>query len=263
MIDDSLLVDRTDSGVAILTLNRPDARNAIDLACMRAFAAAIDELALDEGLAAVVVTGAGDESFCSGADLHELSSFTTQEQARYFVTLMGDALLNLERLPVPVIAAINGYALGGGAEIALACDMRIADERTRMGFVHARLAVTPGWGAGQRLLRLVGYSHAMQILLRARVIYAPELDALGMVNKIVPAGESLRHALIAAEHIAAMPPEVPRSIKALLQAGINEDYEQALKTERALFPPLWASEPHQRAVDEFVARHNKNNGRKR
>mgnify|MGYP002396252284 CR=1 FL=1 len=213
---DRLLNERTESGIAVLTINRPHARNALNIATMRAFADVVEALQNDDDLRAVIVTGAGTDSFCSGGDLHELSQHTTEEQARAFITLMGNALNRLETLPVPVFGAINGYALGGGSEVALACDLRIADEHARMGFVHVRLAVTPGWGAGQRLMRLVGYSRAMQMLLRGRIMHAPELEALGLVNKVVPSGEALRHALYTAEHVAAMPPELPRRLRLLL-----------------------------------------------
>lgn len=251
------------TGVAVLTINRPHARNALDIATMEAFAATVARLQADERLRAVVITGAGDHSFCSGGDLHELSTHNTEDKARQFVTLMGDALLALENLPVPVFAAINGYALGGGAEVAVAADLRIADVRARLGFVHVRLAVTPGWGAGQRLLRLVGYSRAMQILLRGRIMHANELETLGLVNKIVPPGQALTHALQSAEHVAGMPPELPRSIKALLRAGLEQPYEQALTTERDLFPPLWVSEAHDAAVQQFLDRHTRDNAVKR
>lgn len=261
--DHPLLFDRRPSGVALLTINRPRARNALDIATMQAFAAAVARLQADADLRAVVITGAGDHSFCSGGDLHELSTYDTEDRARYFSALMGDALLALESLPVPVFAAINGYALGGGAEVAVACDLRVADMHARMGFVHVRLAVTPGWGAGQRLLRLVGYSRAMQILLRGRVMHATELEALGLVNKVVPPGQALAHALQSAEHVAAMPPELPRSIKALLRAGLEQPYTQALATERDLFPPLWVSEAHDAAVQQFLDRHTRDNAVKR
>jgi enoyl-CoA hydratase len=164
---------------------------------------------------------------------------------------MGDALLAMERLPVPVIAAINGYALGGGSEIALACDMRIVDEQVKMGMVQIKMAVTPGWGAGQRLLRAVGYGRAMAILLKGAVLQARDLQALGLVNDVVQAGQALDAALEFAAHIAAQPPEVVQGIKALLQAGLNQPYTQALQSERDIFPPLWAAEAHMQAVETF------------
>jgi enoyl-CoA hydratase len=241
-------------GIAILTFNRPDALNALDLAAMAAFAAQVAALVANDRVRVVIVTGAGKSAFCSGGDLYELSQLTTEEQARDFITLMGDALFKLEHLPVPVIAAINGYALGGGSEIALACDMRYADEKVRMGFVQIRLALTPGWGAGQRLMRVVGYAKAMDLLLHGHVMRAKELQALGLANKIVDEGIALDHALYFARHIVQHPPDAVRGVKALLRAGREQPYIEALQTERDIFPPLWAAKPHLDAVEDFLKR---------
>jgi enoyl-CoA hydratase len=250
----SLLFTQGADGVATLTFNRPEAHNALSLVAMRAFAEAVEQLHQWSGLRAVVISGAGQEAFCSGGDLYELANYPSAEDARQMITLMGDALLGLERLPVPVIAGINGYALGGGSEIALACDLRLADEQTRMGFVQIRLAVTPGWGAGQRLLRLVGYSRALDLLISGRILHGPDLLALGLVNRVVEPGTAVMHALTLAQHIAAQPPDTVRAIKQLLQAGLTMPYEAALAVERDLFPPLWESEAHVKAVEGFLRR---------
>ncbi|PJF22842.1 MAG: crotonase [Phototrophicales bacterium] len=242
------------NGIVTIQFNRPTALNALNLAAMQQFATLITQLQTNTNIRAVILTGAGQEAFCSGGDLFELSRYPSEEDARRFIILMGDALLQLEKLPIPVIAAINGYALGGGSEIAVACDMRIVDERVRMGFVQIRLALTPGWGAGQRLMRLVGYSKAMDLLLRGHIIRADELLTLGLANKVVEAGTAYDHALHFAKHIADLPPDVVRGIKALLRAGLGQPYEQALQTEREIFPPLWAAEPHLKAVDDFLKR---------
>jgi enoyl-CoA hydratase len=250
----------TDSAaaIAIITFNRPQARNALDLATMQQFADIVQNLTAQcvasTDLRCVILTGAGDTAFCSGGDLLELSRYPTEADAVSFITLMGDSLLRLERLPVPVIAAINGYALGGGSEIAVACDLRIVDQTARMGFVQIKLALTPGWGAGQRLLRLVGYPKALDILLRGEAMSHEQLVELGLVNQVVDTGQALSAALDYARQIAVQPPDVVRSIKALLQAGLNQSYETALRTERDLFPALWAAEPHLDAVKRFLER---------
>lgn len=249
-----LLIDKRADGVAILTFNRPETRNALDLKSMRAFMDAVAQLAHDPTLRVVVVTGAGQDAFCSGGDLIELSAYPSEDDARQMIGLMGDALLALERLPVPVIAAINGYALGGGSEVAMACDMRIADETARMAFVQIRMGLTPGWGAGQRLLRLVGYARAMELLLRGNILHGAELATAGLVNQVVEAKNALPHALKFAEQIAASPPDVVRGMKSLLQAGLNQPYEQALQNERDIFPPLWAADAHLQAVEQFLNR---------
>ncbi len=254
MNDQTLLYEPVGNGIAVLTFNRPQVRNALNLETMRAFAVHIARLSAESSLRAVIITGAGQAAFCSGGDLGELSQYPSEADARAFISLMGDALLALERLPVPVIAAINGYALGGGSEIALACDLRFADDTVRMGFVQIKMALTPGWGAGQRLLRVVGYARAMEILLQGRAMKADEVLALGLVNRIVPHGTTLHHALEFAREVASAPPEVVRAIKALLQAGLTQPYDAALTVERDLFPPLWAAEPHLQAVHAFISR---------
>ncbi|MCA0457618.1 MAG: enoyl-CoA hydratase/isomerase family protein [Chloroflexi bacterium] len=250
----TLLVDQRNDHITVLTLNRAEQRNALDFATMHALAEAIGCLAAEPELRAVIITGAGSDAFCSGGDLHELHHYASEADGRMMISLMGDALMALERLPVPVIAAMNGYALGGGSELALACDLRIADEKTRMGFVQAKMGLTTGWGAGQRLLRLVGYARAMDMLLSSRVMHAPELLAVGLVNRVVEKGSALEHALHYAQHVTQHAPLAIRGMKTLLQAGINQSYEQALQTERELFPPLWADEPHIRAVEAFFKR---------
>lgn len=255
----TIKIKRHNNGIRIITFNRPEVLNALDIATMRQFAQIIHELSNDPEMRVLILTGAGKEAFSSGGDLNELKNVTTEAQALDFIEIMGNALLEMERLPIPVIGAINGYALGGGSEIALACDLRIVDEKVRLGFVQVRLAVTPGWGAGQRLLRLVGYSRAMEVLLRGHVMRAHEIESLGLVYKVVEPGLALDEALKLANSIAEMPPKLVKGIKAVLQAGRIQSYEDALQTERMIFPPLWASEEHQEAVEAAFKRQERSN----
>lgn len=245
-----------DNGVAVITFNRPDTHNALDLATMRALR---DDILPDlrvrielDDVRVVVLTGAGEAAFCAGGDLIEFANLHTEAEARDMITVMGDALLDLERLPVPVIAAINGYALGGGAEIALACDLRFADDNLRLGFLQIRRGLIPGWGGGQRLLRMVGYARALDILLRGHIMRAQEAFDLGLVNEIVSRGDALTPALNFAKQIARENPDVVQSIKALLLAGLTQSYEKALHIERELFPPLWVGEARVRSMREFA-----------
>lgn len=254
MTEPTLLRARHDDGIEVITFNRPQALNAMDIATMQMFYDAIDDLETDDTLRVLILTGAGDRAFSSGGDLNDLADKSTEDDARHFITIMGDALLKMERLPVPVIGAINGYALGGGAEIALACDLRIVDEKVRIGMVQMRMGVTPGWGAGQRLMRLVGYSRAMHMLLRSHVMHAPEIQELKLAINIVEKGKALDHALVYARHITQCPPETVRGIKQLLQAGSTHPYEEALAIEREIFPPLWAGDAHIDAVENFLVR---------
>jgi enoyl-CoA hydratase len=252
MTNNTLLIDTHSDGVTVITFNRPETHNALNAATMQLFSETIERLTHDKQLRVLVITGAGTKAFCSGGDLAELSKRVTAEDALAMITLMGDTLLKMERLPVPVIAAINGYALGGGGEIALACDMRIVDVKARLGFVQGRQALITGWGGGQRLLRLVGYSRAIELLMRAQTLFADELKTLGLANHVVDDGGALESALQIAREIAQNPPDLTRAQKALLQEGLHRPYDEALTHERQLFPPLWETEPHWKAIDNFL-----------
>lgn len=251
-MDERIHLQAGDDGVAVLTFHRPEAHNALNQEMMQQFADAIQQLRQNPAVRVVILTGAGEQAFCAGGDLAELSHYPAAEAGAAMSRRMGDALLALEQLPFPVIAAVNGYALGGGSEIALACDMRIVDAHVRMGLVHIRLGLIPGWGAGQRLLRLVGYACAMEILLCGQPMQAQELQAYGLVNRVVEAGNALPHALDFARSIAAQSPAVVGAIKQLLLAGINQPYLEALRVEQELFPDLWAAPAHLEAVAEFL-----------
>ena len=253
-MNDPILLHVDANGVGTLTFNRPEAMNALNQAAMQQFAACVQQLTTDSALRVLILAGAGTAAFCSGGDLVELRDRPTEEDARAMIDLMGSALLALEALPVPVIAAVNGYALGGGSEIALACDLRIVDESARMGFVQIHMALTPGWGAGQRLARLVGASKALELLLDGQPLDAEALRALGLANEVAPRGQALTAARRRAEAIAQRPPQVVRAIKALLHAHRTLPYPAALQAERDLFPPLWAHPDHLDAVEAFFAR---------
>ncbi len=253
----SLRVDWPRAGAAVLTIDRPAVHNALDWATMAAFAEAVEQLharAADPSgdLRVVIVAGAGEAAFCSGGDQQALHTHLAQGDGVRLAGIMGDALVRLERLPVPVVAAVNGFALGGGSEIALACDVRVVDEAVRFGLVHLRLGLIPGWGGGQRLQRLVGYGRAIEMMLSARAYGAPELLGLGLAAEIAPRGQALSAALAWADRLAAADPGTVQAVKRLLQAGWDLPYDDALAAERSLFPDLWAADAHVAAVRAFV-----------
>ncbi|MGB1285913.1 MAG: enoyl-CoA hydratase/isomerase family protein [Aggregatilineales bacterium] len=253
-MDTYLEIDNPEPGIFVLTFDRPDMLNALNLATMQAFQATLIDLEAAEDIRALIITGAGEQAFCSGGDLQELSRYPAETDARKMITVMGDALRLLEKLPFPVIAAINGYALGGGTEIALACDMRVVDEAVRFGMVQINMGLTPGWGAGQRLLRLVGYARAMQILLSGETLNADNLQALGLISEITVPGQALDTAIQLAKTISTKDPQVVYGIKSLLRAGLEHPYDKALRIERDIFPALWAADAHIDAVDAFLQR---------
>jgi enoyl-CoA hydratase/carnithine racemase len=251
MPDKILYTQYADAPIGVLTFNRPERRNALDNEAMQAFSDCTHTLA-DAPIHALIVTGAGDKAFCSGGDTADLAARRSAEDGAAMSALMGDALLALERLPFPVIAAINGFALGGGSEIAVACDLRVLDETAKLGFVHASRGLIPGWGGGQRLLRLVGYARALELLATARVLDARDAEALGLANQVAPAGAALDAALALAGTLAALDRHAMRAAKMALRAGLTQPYDDALMTERGLFPALWSGETHQRALDNPV-----------
>ena len=248
----TLRCERDADGIALLTINRPERRNALDVATMEALASMVTLLGTRDDVRALIVIGAGTSAFCSGGDLYDLHTRMTAEEGAAMGALMGDALLALERLPFPVIAAINGFALGGGSELALACDLRVIDERAQLGFVHLRRGLIPGWGGGQRLMRLVGYSKALELLINAQILTAEMLTALRLVSSVTPAGEALAGALALARAAAAHDAATMAAAKAMLQLGLNQPYEAALLQERALFPSLWVGEAHIASTRAFV-----------
>ncbi|NPA93564.1 MAG: enoyl-CoA hydratase/isomerase family protein [Chloroflexi bacterium] len=241
--------------IGILKVHRPQVRNALSWEAMQAFSDAV-ETARKANLRALIVTGGG-QAFIAGGDLKQLADYPTEDDGRRMSRLMTRALHNLEALPFPTIAAINGPARGGGSEVALACDLRIMAENADLGFVQVAWYVTPGWGMGQRLLRLVGYSRALEWLLTGKVLSPQEALEHGLANRVVPKGQALDAARALAQEIASLPPAVAQSIKEVLRAGVTLPPATAAKVEHDLFPPLWAADEHVEAVLRFKQRSRK------
>jgi enoyl-CoA hydratase len=250
-----ILFETVTDGVRLLTMNRPELRNALSWEAMQAFGEAIEQAADDPQVRALVITGSGG-AFCSGGDLYQLDQYPTYDDGARLAAVMGDALNRLEQLPIPTLAAMEGPALGGGAELALACDLRIMADSATLGLMHIRLGITPAWGGGQRLLRLIGYPLAMEWLTTGRVLRAPEAYQQGLANRVVPEGSALEAALSMAHDIASRDPQAVRSAKRLLQLGQRLPPAEALDAERALFPELWAAPAHLEASARFVSRKN-------
>ena len=242
------------NGIGILLIDRPAVRNALDWDAMDAFRASVDQAGSDPQLKVLIVTGAG-ATFISGGDLKVLQHHATRSDGERLAATMGDALARLERLECVTIAAVNGPARGGGAEVAIACDLRIFAENADIGFVHARLGIMPAWGGGQRLLQAVGYSTALDLLVSGRVIDAREAYEFGIADRVVP--DALAAARQFAEEIAQRPVETVWAIKRSMLAGISMPYEQALAQERKEFPALWDSDTLRTAIRKFIDRSSK------
>lgn len=244
--------DISSSGVATLTVDRPEVRNGLDWAAMRAFAAAVEQAAKTRDLRALIVTGAG-ETFVSGGDLKALAPYTKRRDGLRLAVIMGNALEKLRGLQCPTIAAINGPARGGGAEIAVACDQRVIADGADIGFVHARLGITTAWGGARYLLQLVGYPMALELLSTGRVLKAAEAKEIGLVDHVAAAGGALQAAGEIAAQMAQHPIEAVRAAKRLLRFAVASPLV-AKHAERRLFSNLWDSEYRRQAVARFLNR---------
>lgn len=236
-------------GIALLTINRPKVRNALDQATWKEIHRALDEIATDDASQIVIVTGSGDKAFVSGADLRwlrERTMLATLEASPQKV------LAALENLSKPSIAAVNGDALGGGCELAMACDIRIASDRARFGQPEVRLGILPGAGGTQRLPRLVGPAKAKELILTGEMIDAAEAHRIGLVNKVVPHDELMAAATEMANRIMKRGPVAVRLAKETINAGVQFGPAAGLAFERLAQTILFGTEDRLEGVGAFL-----------
>jgi len=238
-------------GVITLTLDRPAVRNAINDALMAALDSTVQALQDRQDLVCVVLTGAGEQAFCAGGDLRWLKTLKTKQEGEAMSHRMQDILQRMSLLPVPVIGVLNGYAIGGGTEIALACDIRIIEAHAWMCWKQARMGLLTGWGGGARLLRNVGYARALELVTTCRRVSADDACTLGLANQIAPSGQGLARALAMATEIAHGAPSSISSFKKLFQSIETMNDSAAANAERAHFRDAWDGEAHQEAVNAF------------
>jgi enoyl-CoA hydratase len=206
--------------IALITLNRPEVRNAIDLRVVQELGAVLDKIALDESIRAIIVTGAGEKAFASGADIAQLKERNAADALRRINSAI---FRRLEEQPLPVIAAIKGWCLGGGCELAMACDIRIAGESAKLGQPEVSLGILAGAGAVQRLPRLVGLGRAKELIFSGRVIDAREAERIGLVNRVVPDADVVKEARALALSIAAQGSLAVRISKLALNASARSN----------------------------------------
>jgi enoyl-CoA hydratase len=250
MTFDNLLLER-DGPVAILTLSRPKVLNALNAATLTELQTALDALAADAEVRAVVLTGAGEKAFVAGADITELAALTPTEgkaHARH-----GQRVFDrIEHLGKPVIAAINGFALGGGCELALACTLRVAADTARLGQPEINLGIIPGYGGSQRLPRLVGKGRALEILLTGEMITAARAYEIGLVNSVVPAGELMASAKALAHALAGKAPVATRYILEAVNHGLEGPLAAGLFLETALFGTVASTDDTKEGTAAFL-----------
>jgi len=246
-----ILVEREEN-YAVITLNRPKVLNALNRGLMAELDAAIDELAADEGVRAVVLTGAGERAFAAGADISEFNNMPSASAAAGFA-LFGQAVLNkIERLPKPVIAAINGFALGGGCELAMACDIRLSADTARLGQTEINLGVIPGYGGTQRLTRLVGKGAAKLLCLTGDYITAEEALRIGLVDKVVPVASLLADAKALAAKLGNKAPVAVAAIKQAIDIGTEGTLADGLAFEAAQFGLVFDTADRLEGVSAFL-----------
>ena len=227
---ESLLVERRDDGIIIITINRPHRMNALDRPTLATGRNLIRDIHYEKGARVLIVTGAGDKAFCAGADLKERESMTMVE-VRQYIRYIRDTFTEVENLPTPVIAAINGVSMGGGTELALACDMRVIDPDAKMALNETSLGIIPGGGGTVRLPRLVGRGRAKDIIITARWVEAKEALDIGLVNRISPKGKVLETAIEIAEQILRNGPIAITQAKYVINRGLEMPIEEALHLE--------------------------------
>jgi enoyl-CoA hydratase len=248
---DYVRVEREDD-IAILTIDRQEKLNALDQQVTEEIGQALLELEA-EGPRAIIVTGAGERAFVAGADISAMSSMSPLE-AKRFSEIGHAAMALLDRSPVPTIAAVNGYALGGGCEVAIACDVRIAAENATFGFPEVSLGILPGMGGTQRLPHLVGPAFAKELIFTGRRIGAEEAREIGLVNRVVPRGEALGAARELAAEIAANGPLAVRHAKAATNRALDVDLVSGLEYEANQFALLFATEDAGEGMGAFAER---------
>ena len=236
--------------IGILTMNRPEALNALNEQVLRDLDAALDQAAAQDDILVLILTGAG-RSFVAGADIAQMKDLSPMEAKRF--GLYGNGVfLKLENFPKPVIAAVNGFALGGGCELAMSCDIRVASEKAKFGQPEVGLGITPGFGGTQRLARIVGTSNAMELILTAKTISAAQAQEMGLVSHVYPPEELMDKALELAQAIAANAQVAVRESKAAIRRGLQTDMATGAAFEAEAFALCFATEDQKDAMTAFV-----------
>ncbi len=250
MADEQVVLKHLEGHVATLTINRPDKLNALNIATRTAIVHELAELAKDDNVRVVVITGAGEKAFVAGADIGEFEGRSPIAQFR--VMTDSSVFQAVADFPKPTIAAINGFCLGGGCELALACDIRIASDKAKLGQPEINLGLLPGGGGTQRLPRLVGMGAAFKLLYTGDFVRADEALRIGLVDEVVPADELADRAQQLAAAIAQKSPVALGLIKQAVRTSANAPLAEGLRTEVTLFALAFASEDMKEGVEAFL-----------
>ncbi|MBP2645499.1 MAG: 3-hydroxybutyryl-CoA dehydratase [Firmicutes bacterium] len=245
------LLFSNENGIGTITINRPKVLNALNLDTLKELDSLLDKIAKDSSVKVVIITGSGEKAFVAGADIASMQPYTALE-GRSFAKA-GQAVFNkLENLPQPVIAAINGFALGGGCELVMACDIRIAAENAKFGQPEVSLGITPGFGGTQRLPRLIGKGRAKELLFTGDTIDAQEAYRLGLANKVISREELMETAKALAEKIMSRSPKAVELCKAAVNEGMDTDLETAVAYEAEVFGLCFATADQKEGMTAFI-----------
>lgn len=238
--------------LAVLTVNRPGALNALNADTLSELSQATEAVIENPEIGALIITGGGDRAFVAGADIGELAQLEDVYAGRELALAGQDVMQTIANLPIPVIAAVNGFALGGGLELALACDVRVASPRAKLGLPEVTLGLIPGFGGTQRLARLIGAGRALDLMLTARQVGAEEALALGLVNYV--ADDPLQKAREVAEQMVRNAPIALSLVKEAVRRGLDTSLEAGLEVEADLFGMLIATQDFREGTSAFLAK---------
>ena len=248
-MDEKVLLTEKRDGVAILTLNRPEVMNSFNFALLHALKEQIDDLKFNTKIRVVIITGSGQKAFCAGADLKERTTYS-ESQVKAFIFTIRNLFTSIEHLNKPVIAAINGVALGGGTELSLACDIRIASMNALMGLTETRLAIIPGAGGTQRLPRLIGRGKAKELIFTGRRVDAHEALQIGLVNQICEQESLQEESLKMAAMICETGPIAIEQAKYAINYGLETDLHTGLGIESNAY---WVTIPTEDRLEGLAA----------
>jgi len=239
-------------GIAKVTINRPEARNALNQATRAEIREVVEDLKKDKNIRVVIITGAGGKAFVAGADITEFKGTTPMVMEERASTLGQQLFIDIENLTMPVIAMINGYCLGGGCELAMCCDIRIASENARFGQPEINVGIIPGAGGTQRLPRLIGWGRAKELIYTGKMIEAAEAERIGLVNKVVPQDKLEETVNELAETIASKSPVIMKIAKKTINRGMYTDLASALSYEKSNISLCFSTEDQAEGTAAFL-----------
>ncbi len=250
---ENVLLEQPEAGIYLLTVNRPKVLNALNPETIEEIAAAATRVGEDDSARVLLVTGAGEKAFVAGADISRMVSMSPEE-GRYFAARGQNAFRTLEELPVPVIAVVNGFALGGGCELALGCDIILAGESAVFGQPEVNLGILPGFGGTQRLPRLIGRGMAMELMVTGRQMKAEEAREIGLANHVYPDSELMDKALEMARLMMSKGPGAVGRVKQAVRRGLDMDLDNGCEVEADQFGLAISGDEHMEGMNAFMVR---------